>query len=251
MNLSRTKLGNVVAWLGLCIGLVVSVVVPAQFPRDLFNLDHENSLLVNSGRGWPSTLWPSRTWQYQTLRLGELTEIPEARVTAAQQRIVDATGELVLATGEAPTSPAMVRSRPVIVSNLRVATIEMSTTLRPTLIATAVISAFSCLLGIAVFFVIRVVPQRIIDQTIVKLEATQERLLATIEAIPIEFVSTIGTSDSDQQRRTPSQGGTQFDRHDATTALEKNSFGAARKSEQDWDSWMTDARRPGQTGRSN
>ena len=46
----------------------------------------------------------------------------------------------------------------------------------------------SGLLGLAVFFVIRVLPLRIIDRTFAQLEATQARLLATIDAIPVEFM---------------------------------------------------------------
>ena len=243
---SRTRLGNVVAGLGLCIGLVVSVVVPAQyFLVNYWKLDHEISLLADlkAARLAKYIYGHQEVWQYQTLRLDELTDIPEANATQAQERILDATGQLVLESGEAPPSPAMVSSRPVIVANRRVATIELSATLRPLLMATAVIAALSGLLGIAIFFVIRVVPQRIIDRTIVKLEATQERLLATIEAIPIEFMEydrdgkLLLINDAARHSQgwdSSSIGLTQRQLLERSLVLRR-----AEYPDQDWDSWMT------------
>ena len=58
--------------------------------------------------GWRSTSTVHHElWQYHTLRLAELTEIPEAKEVDPRQRIFDAAGKLVLETGEAPAWPVM------------------------------------------------------------------------------------------------------------------------------------------------
>ena len=88
-------------------------------------------------------------------------------------------------------------------------------------------AAVSSLLGLAVFFVIRILPLRIIDRTLAELEATQARLLATIDAIPIEFM------EFDRQGRLmlinsaarASQGwGAAVDRQDAASSCSRRPF---------------------------
>ena len=188
---SRSKLGTIVGWAGLCIGLTVAIAVPAGYLMVAYSrLDHELSLLADlkANRVSKYIYVHQELWRYQTLRLAELIEIPEAKEVDAQQRIFDSTGDLVLGTGKAPALPTAARSTPVVVAGSLVARVETTTSLRPILIATAVVASFSSVLGLIIFFVVRILPQRIIDRTLAELEATQGRLLATIDAIPIEFM---------------------------------------------------------------
>jgi PAS domain S-box-containing protein len=187
----RNKLSNVVGWLGLAIGLTVAATVPAGYLLVAYSqVDHQLSLLADmkASRLAKYIYLHQKLWQYQTLRLAELTEIPEAREVGGQQRIFDSTGKLVLETGEAPAFPIARRSSPIVVAGLQVATVETAATFRPILLATAIAAALSSLLGLAVVFIIRILPQRIIDRTLAKLEAIQTRLTATIEAVPVEFM---------------------------------------------------------------
>jgi len=55
-------------------------------------------------------------------------------------------------------------------------------------VAGAVVAGLSSVLGLIIFYVTRILPQRVIKRTLVELDAAQGRLLATIEAIPIEFM---------------------------------------------------------------
>jgi PAS domain S-box-containing protein len=187
----RSKLGSIVGWLGLCMGLTVAVAVPAGYLLVAYKqLDHQLSLLADlkAARLAKYIYIHRQLWQNQTLRLTELTEIPEAKERDAQQRIFDATGVQVLETGQAPAFPVMRRSKPVVVAGSRVAMVEAATTYRPIVISAAVVAAFSSVLGLAIFFVIKTIPQRIIDRTLAELQATQGRLLATIDAVPVEFI---------------------------------------------------------------
>jgi PAS domain S-box-containing protein len=244
---SRTKLAKVVGWLGICIGLTVAIVVPAQYLLVTHSkLDHELSLLLDlkAARLAKYIYEHQELWQHQAIRLADLTEIPQAQPIAAQQRIMDATGELVLENGEMPAFPRVRGSRPIIVAGLRVATIDLSVSLRPLLAATALVSVFSCLLGIAVFLVIRVVPQRIIDRTISELQATQARLSATIEAIPIEFMeyNRDGRLTLINSAARLSQGWDSSSIGKTQLELLKQALARQRilHPDQDWDGWMTE-----------
>jgi PAS domain S-box-containing protein len=184
------KLRNTVGWLGLCIGFTVAAGVPAGYLWMAYaQLDHQLSVVaaVKAVRLADYISLNPQTWRHETGRLAELIELPEAKDADEQQRVFDATGELVLETGKPPASP-VTRSRPVIVAGLPVARLETTTTFRPVLVATAVVAAFSGVLGLAILFVMRTLPRRTIDRALAELEETQGRLLATIDAIPIEFM---------------------------------------------------------------
>jgi PAS domain S-box-containing protein len=188
---SGPTLGRLVGWLGLGIGLAVAVAGSAGYLLVAWSeLGNDLSLLseIKAARLAKYIYLHQELWQYHTLRLSELIEVPEAKGLIVRQRLVDAAGTLVLETGDALASPSLRQSASIRVAGAQVATIETATSLRPLLTKTGLVTALSCLLGLAVYLVIRTLPLRIIDRTVVQLEATQARLLATIEAIPIEFM---------------------------------------------------------------
>ena len=188
---SRNRLGRVVAWLGVSIGLTVAIVVPAGYLWVACSeLTLELSLLaeLKAGKLAKYIYVHQDLWQYQTLRLAELTEVPEAREVDAQQRIFDSKGKLVLETGDAPAFPVVRWHAPVIVAGSQVATVETATTLRPILLRTGIVAVFSSLLGLVIFFVNRLLPLRIINRTLAALEATQERYRLLFDANPFPMV---------------------------------------------------------------
>jgi PAS domain S-box-containing protein len=183
----RSKLGHVVAGLGLCIGLTVAVAGPAGYLAVTGSeLDHELSLLaeLKATRLAKHIYGHQELWQYQTIRLAELIDIPEAGEAGGRQRIFDSAGALVLETGEAPAFPVATSSAPIVVAGAQVATIETATSYRDILVEAAVVAIFSSLLGLAVFFVIRILPQRIIDRTLGELEAAEARYRLLFDANP-------------------------------------------------------------------
>ena len=191
MIASRRALGRVVGWLGLGIGLAVAVALPAGYLLVAWSqLGQELSLLseIKAARLGKYIYIHQELWQYQTLRLAELIEVPEARGLAYTQRVLDAARTLVLETGDAVASPALRQTAAIIVAGAQVGTVETASSLRPILIRTGLVAALGSLLGFAVYFAIRTFPLRIIDRTLAQLQSTQARLLATIEALPIEFM---------------------------------------------------------------
>ncbi|MDP2331100.1 MAG: PAS domain S-box protein, partial [Reyranella sp.] len=188
---SRSKLGNVVAGLGLGIGLIVAIAGPAGYLVVAYSeLSHELSLLaeLKATRLAKYIYAHQELWQYQTVRLAELTDIPEAKEAGARQRIFDSAGALVLETGEAPAFPVATSSALVVVAGAQAATIETATSYRDILVETAIVAVFSSLLGLAVFFVIRILPLRIINRTLDELEVAQDRYHLLFDANPFPMV---------------------------------------------------------------
>ena len=188
---TRKRIQNVVGWLGLILGLAVAVALPAGYMLVAFSqLNHQLLLLaeLKAARLAKYIYVHQELWQYQTLRLAELTEVPEAKEITGQQRIFDSSGKLVLETGEAPAFPVARQREPVVVAGSRVATVETAASFGHILIETAMVTLLSSLLGLAIFVVNRILPQRIIDRTLTELETTQARYRLLFDANPYPMV---------------------------------------------------------------
>jgi PAS domain S-box-containing protein len=243
---SRAILGRVVGWLGLSIGLTVAVAIPAGYLLVAWSqLAQELSLLseIKATRLAKYIYVHQDLWQYQTLRLAELIEVPEATALIAQHRIVDAAGTLVLETGDAVAPPNLWHSAPIMVSGSQVAAIQTASSLRPVLINTGLVAAFSILLGFAIYLVIRTLPMRVIDRTFAQLQVTQARLLATVDALPIEFMEfdrdgrlilINGAARVSQAWSAASIGKTKRELLEEVVARRQAAYPG-----QDWDAWMT------------
>ncbi len=191
MIASRYRIGKVVAGLGLAIGLTVAIAVPVGYLVVAYSqLGYHLSLLaeLNATRISKYIYVHRDLWQYHTLRLAEITEIPEEKEVDPQQRIFDRMGKLVLESGDAPAWPAVSRSAPVIVAGSQAATVETAATFRGILVATVVVALCSGLLGLAIFLVVRTLPVRIIDRTLAELGATQARYRLLFDANPFPMV---------------------------------------------------------------
>jgi signal transduction histidine kinase/AmiR/NasT family two-component response regulator len=169
MNASRRRLRNLVTGFGLVVALATFVLVPTgYFVLTYSEGTHELafSARLKANRLAKYIYSHQELWQYQTVRLAELIEVPEANETGQRQRIFDTKGKLVTETGEAPAFPVATRSAPIFVSGVQVARIETANSFRPALIGTAVSGLFSGLLGFGMFFALRVLPLQVIDRTL-------------------------------------------------------------------------------------
>jgi diguanylate cyclase (GGDEF)-like protein len=117
-------------------------------------------------------------WQYQTVRLAELIEMPEDSARGELQRVFDDAGRLVLETGNAPAYPTMTQAAPIVVGGTNVGRIEVAAGAQALLIDTSVIAVLSCLLGLGMFFAVRVFPLRVLNRTLGALESAQHDLQA-------------------------------------------------------------------------
>jgi diguanylate cyclase (GGDEF)-like protein len=115
-------------------------------------------------------------WQYQTVRLTELIEVPEADSRGDRQRIYDSSAKKLVEAGPTPSFPLMTRGTPIIVNGAKVGYIEVSASARPLLINTLVVAVLSCMLGLAMFFAVRIFPLRALNRALAALGSSQKEL---------------------------------------------------------------------------
>ena len=173
MNASRRRLQKLVTRFGLSVALATFVLVPAGYFVLAFSESaHELSFSarLKANRLAKYIYAHQEGWRYQTVRLDELIEVPEANETDHRQRIFDAAGRLVTETGKQPAFPVATRSAPIVVAGSEVGRIDTAHSFRPALIGTGFVALFSGLLGFGMFFALRVLPLRVIDRTLAALE---------------------------------------------------------------------------------
>jgi len=169
MNTSRRRLRNLVTGLALSVAFATLVLVPAgYFALSFSHLQHdlEFSAQLKANRLAKYIYTHRDLWEYQTVRLAELIEVPEANETGHRQRVFHFTGRLVTETAGSPAFPIAISSVPIIVAGQEVGRIETANSYRPILITTGYVTLLSGLLGFGMFFAMRVLPLRVIDSTV-------------------------------------------------------------------------------------
>ena len=169
------------------MALAFALIVPAgYFAIAYATLNHELSFAANlkANRLAKYIYANQQLWQYQTHRLSQLIEVPEADESEMRQRIFDADGKLVFEAGAQPSPPVATSRVPLVVSGMTVGSIETAASMRGLMTATALVGLLSGLLGFSAFFVLRLVPLRIIDRALAELETMQARYRLLFDASP-------------------------------------------------------------------
>jgi diguanylate cyclase (GGDEF)-like protein len=177
------SLRNLVSAIGLFVAVVTAVVVPVGY----FTVGYLDSAhLLNfkadlNARSVAKYIYSHNIlWQFQRVRLAELLEQVDGGDDTSRKRIVDSAGKLVLEEGKPLDAPVLVRSSPIIVSGDTVGRVVIETSLRHLLAKTGVVAILSTLLGLGMFFAVRVFPLRVLDQTLGSLERTNQRFDAAL-----------------------------------------------------------------------
>ena len=184
MRTSHTQLGSLVSRLGLAVALAVSIVVPAAYLGMCYaevRTDLSFTAHLTANRLAKYIYNHQELWQYQAASLNELPKVPEADETQTRLRVLDATGKLVTETGAAPDFLMVTLSAPVVVAGSALGWVEASASLRNALLETAVVGVLSGLLGFAMFFILRLLPIRVIDRTIGALKSQTLRFETALD----------------------------------------------------------------------
>ena len=181
---SRRRLRTLVTILGLSVALATSIFIPAGYFLSVFSNEARElafSAELKANRLAKYIYANQELWQYQTVRLAELIEVPEANETGHRQRIFDGSGKLVLETGEEPVFPVAARSAPIVVAGSETGRIETAASYIWVLIQTGFVALFSGLLGFGMFFALRMLPLRVIDDTLSALESQTLRFQSALD----------------------------------------------------------------------
>ncbi|TPG60621.1 EAL domain-containing protein [Roseomonas nepalensis] len=110
-----------------------------------------------------------------------MIELPDERGERVRQRIVDLTGKVVLQeAGDLPFPVQMVR-QPIVVRGETVAWLEAETTQRPLLVSTGLVAVVSSVLGLLAWLTVRLLPLRVLDQTLLRLSTESARFQAALD----------------------------------------------------------------------
>lgn len=142
---------NLVGGIGLAVALVIAVAVPlGYFAQGYLHLSEalEFKSVLSAGRVAKHVYANERLWQFQSVRLFELIELPDDAGVQVRQRIIRADGRLVVEQDRTLATPVERFRQPIVVRDEVVAWLEAETSLRPLLINTAWATALSSLLGL-------------------------------------------------------------------------------------------------------
>src|SRR3972149_6676142 len=114
-----TPLRRLVSAIGLTVAIVPSVVVPVGY----FIEGYSDTVRAVTFRGKLSAARVaqyiyshSAMWQYQQQRLVELIQLPEVAEQPINQKVYDASGQLVMDESVSLSKPIVVRRIPIVVS---------------------------------------------------------------------------------------------------------------------------------------
>ena len=129
-------------------------------------------------------------WRYQDHYLTDLLVRGPGRGHADFQRIVDLSGMVVAQSGYVPAPPVLSRSEALLDSGQAAGRIEISRSLRPLLLSTALVAILGVALGSAVFVALRVLPARALSRALESLFQEKERAQITLRSIGDGVITT-------------------------------------------------------------
>lgn len=129
-------------------------------------------------------------WQYEFLRLEELLRRRPAEKQPESRHIYDNRNHLVASVNDGLGDPLIKRSAPLLDSGTKVGRIEIARSLRPQLVAAALVFLLSSLLGFAIFATLRTFPLRALKRTLASLYNEKERAEVTLHAITDAVITT-------------------------------------------------------------
>jgi len=186
MRSAMRTLRGVVGAIGLSIAITTAVSAPVAY----FLVGYSNLAGVLDFQADLNSRYLARyiyshdtLWQYQRVRLAELLEHTNVNKDGVRKRIFDSEGVLVLDEGPDLASPVIVRTSPTVVGGAVVGRVEIETSLQALLWETGQVALLSFLLGFGVFLAVRVLPLRVLDQTLGRLESTNRQLDAAVNNI--------------------------------------------------------------------
>jgi diguanylate cyclase (GGDEF)-like protein len=177
-----TSLRTRVSAIGLIVALITAVVSPAGY----FLVGYSNAANLLelkaelNARYLAKYIYTHNTlWQYQRVRLAELLDQTNGSAYT-RKRVIDSAGKLVLEEGAQLLTPVLTRSKPIEVAGTVVGGVEIASSLRQLLQTTGIVAMLSMLLGLGVYFAVRIFPLRVLDRTLGILEKTNRRFDAAL-----------------------------------------------------------------------
>jgi diguanylate cyclase (GGDEF)-like protein len=182
--MKEKPLKRVVTIIGASVATVIAVSLPlGYFSFSYVNLSRHLDFKAELNAAYLAKYINANPalWQFQRIRIAELLSQTDGSDTDIRKRVIDMSGKLVFVEGPALESPTILGRSQVVVAGTDVARVETDTSLRPVLLTTSLIAAFSAILAFLVFFALRIFPLRALDRTTEALERSNSMLVQTNE----------------------------------------------------------------------
>jgi diguanylate cyclase (GGDEF)-like protein len=178
-RLSSVALRRIVGAVGLIAALAVSLAGPLSFGIAAY-LERAEVLAfkaqLNASKISKYIYAHEKLWQYQHVRLAEIVELPQTGHDGPiRQRVTDTAGRIVLEEGSQLSGPLLRRKAPILLKGNVVGAIELETSLTSFLGSLALVGLASLGLGIGAYMAFRVLPLRLLDRTLGRLEVQNQR----------------------------------------------------------------------------
>jgi diguanylate cyclase (GGDEF)-like protein len=180
----KTSLKGVVTGIGATVAIVTAVSLPAAyFAAGYANLSHRLGFEAELNASYLAKYISGHTalWQFQNVRIAELLSQTDAADSNFNKRVVDSSNRTVLDEGEPAAAPTLARRHSVVVAGTTVAYVELEASLQPLLKQSALAALFGGLLGLGIFFTLRIFPLRVLDRTLGELKRSSGALAQTNE----------------------------------------------------------------------
>lgn len=164
-----------VKFMGLAVALTTAVSGPAGYLTMGYYREASTSaaLAQHSAQRIGRYITEHRTtWDQDFSELAGALDLPGSPDRDVHQRLYVIGGRLIFSHGQPIEGPVISRAHVVRLGTTPIGWIEIDRALRPLLQETGIIALFAFALGFAVYFVLRVLPLRVLDRTVGELIAT-------------------------------------------------------------------------------
>ncbi len=164
-----TRVIRIINWFAAAIAIVIAVSSPlvyfyASYVSFEGVLDAEAEI---NGRIASEVINANPTlWRFQTPKLEEFLKRRSRRGHAEVRRVVDNDGKIIAESSETLSRPIIIRSADLLDAGVKVARIDIARSLQPLLVQTFAVMSLGTLLGMIVFYALRVLPRRALSRAI-------------------------------------------------------------------------------------
>jgi two-component system, sensor histidine kinase and response regulator len=187
--LLRIPVRVLISRIGLIVAILVAVASPLSFwllSANHLKHDLEFKAKLNSDRIARLIFANETLWQYQGIRIAELIELGNASSEPIRQIVRTGSGSAVTQLGYLQDGPSVSAVQPIVVRGQTVGHVELATSLWPSIYLTMLVGMLSSLLGLAVFYVLRVLPISALDRAMGDLEAANAEVRSVNAALELK-----------------------------------------------------------------
>ena len=186
MTPTNRPLHHLIVILAWTVSTLVVVLPPTTYflvARQGLNNALESQADLTSSAVKDIILSNPKTWRFEEIRLSELLERRPHDGVLQSLQIFDATGKLIASNTTRVAAPAGTYRRNIHDAGVVAGRIEVSRSLRPMLLRTAMVAFCSILIGAAIFFISRWLPLRIINKAFQALEESETKYRSLYESM--------------------------------------------------------------------